>query len=581
MAPRYVAVLAAPGGPDPADRAKLAKAGLEPVFSHLGISVFASADMPTVAFDADRGLIVGTLFERARFARVMKLDGVATRSIVTTECENLLRDYWGGYVAFVRGTSAVANMVLRDPSGAMPAYYAEIGGSLIFASDVDSLMAAGVPRPGIDWGFFRQHFLAFDLRTPRTALAGVTELLAGFSLRTERTHRAIAQRWTPWNYTERLPASSRSEMVEMVRDTVIGATTALAGTYRQVLLGVSGGLDSSVLACSLAKSATRWVGFNMMTSDVSGDERKYARAVRDALNFELHEAAHNVDDVDVLRSSAAYLPRPLQYAFGQSESRFKFALAKSLGAEAIFTGVGGDNVFCLMQSASPALDRFLTEGATAGTATTVNDICLLAGCSGFDVITMAARRLMRSRRPYTWQTDTRFLSADFLSGDLTLEDHPWLRDIGNVLPGKAAHVSMLARIQGTIDGYPRAGHPVQILPLISQPVMESCLRVPTWEWVAGGQDRSLVRDGFADRLPELIVRRRSKAGPTSFAYEVIELNRSALRDQLCNGLLARQGLIDVTAIKAALSPHSVMRSNDHLRLSLIAEAEAWARKWSV
>lgn len=580
VAPRYVGILAPSSEQERPDESALAKAGLQPVFSHAGLSIFASADTPLVALANDYGVVVGTLFDRSRFARVTRLDEKNTQSVVSTEGQTLVRDYWGGYVAFIRGTMPAAITVLRDPSGALPVYYAETGGRLVFASDVDGLIAAGLPKPDIDWGFFRQHFLAFDLRTPRTALTGVKELLSGFSMSSREAKPRVTQRWTPWDYAEPLPQRSRAEMIKEVQEVVIGATAALAKVHNKVLLGISGGLDSSILASCLATSGTSFAGFNMMTSDPSGDERRYARAARDALEFELTEAAHRIDDIDVLRSSAAHLPRPLQYAFGQSESRFKFALAKSIGADALFAGIGGDNVFCLMQSASPALDRLLREGLTRGTLETVKDVCRLTGCSTFDVATMAARRLIRCRRPYAWQVDTRYLSSDLISGGATLQDHPWLQAPGRFLPGKATHISMLARIQGTIDGYPRKEHPVQILPFLSQPVMEACLRVPTWEWVAGGQDRSVVRQGFAGRLPETILRRRSKGGPTSFAYDVIERNRHLLRHHLCTGLLADHGLLDKTAIKVALSPLTVMRGNDHLRLALIAEAEAWVRYWS-
>src|SRR3546814_1794953 len=88
---------------------------------------------------------------------------------------------------------------------------------------------------------------------------------------------------------------------------------------------------------------------------------------------------------------------------------------------------------------------------------------------------------------YRWQTDRTFLSQTALhhaSGDIR---HPWLiPPTGDVLPGKAAHIAMVLRAQYSLDAYSeRAGLPV-IHPLLSQPVIEHCLAIPTWLQCAGG-----------------------------------------------------------------------------------------------
>src|SRR3546814_984119 len=86
-------------------------------------------------------------------------------------------------------------------------------------------------------------------------------------------------------------------------------------------------------------------------------------------------------------------------------------------------------------------------------------------------------------------------SSDVCASDLTL-------------PGKAAHVAMLARAQKSIELYPRADAPPQIVPLLSQPVVELCLSIPTWQWVHGGRDRAVARAAFAGILPDLLVERK-------------------------------------------------------------------------
>jgi len=136
---------------------------------------------------------------------------------------------------------------------------------------------------------------------------------------------------------------------------------------------------------------------------------------------------------------------------------------------------------------------------------------------------------------------------------------------------------MLARIQGTIDGYSRMDVPLLVNPLLSQPLVEFCLSVPSWNWIAGGENRSIARRAFESSLPEVLLKRTSKGTPNSFAFEVVDRNRKRLRDHLLDGRLAQHGLLDLAAIEEVLRPDQPMKGFSHMRLSFLAEAEAWSR----
>ncbi len=118
-----------------------------------------------------------------------------------------------------------------------------------------------------------------------------------------------------------------------------------------------------------------------------------------------------------------------------------------------------------------------------------------------------------------------------------------------------------------------------ILPLLSQPLVETCLSIPTWQWIDGGRDRVLVRRAFSPDLPPEIAWRRSKGGPSSFACEVIDRNKAKLQTLLLDGILAAKGLIDVSRVRRALDPATPVRSPEDFRLALLAETEAWLRYW--
>ena len=75
-------------------------------------------------------------------------------------------------------------------------------------------------------------------------------------------------------------------------------------------------------------------------------------------------------------------------------------------------------------------------------------------------------------------------------------------------------------------------------PLVSQPVMEACLAIPSWQWREGGFDRAVAREAFRKDLPDLIAWRRGKGGPDGFTAPDRRSFPPAIRERLLDGLLA-------------------------------------------
>src|SRR3546814_2994079 len=74
------------------------------------------------------------------------------------------------------------------------------------------------------------------------------------------------------------------------------------------------------------------------------------------------------------------------------------AEVKTHGFDAIFTGNGGDNVFCYLHSAAPIVDRLRSAHARRGVARTFVDMCRVTQC---DLATMmrATLSLLVRRSP--------------------------------------------------------------------------------------------------------------------------------------------------------------------------------------
>jgi asparagine synthase (glutamine-hydrolysing) len=144
-------------------------------------------------------------------------------------------------------------------------------------------------------------------------------------------------------------------------------------------------------------------------------------------------------------------------------------------------------------------------------------------------------------------------------------------------PGQQVYAIKLLIAQPFLDGYDRALAMPMIAPLLSQPIIEYTLGVPSWQWGEGGQNRALARKAFRQDLPELVIERLGKGRILSVFLPAFEAHRQRLRSFLLDGWLAGAGLLDLDAVAALFAddtrPDPVMVT----RILSFADIERWAR----
>jgi asparagine synthase (glutamine-hydrolysing) len=406
------------------------------------------------------------------------------------------------------------------------------------------------------------------------------ELLQGCELRIASGAWTISTCWTPWLFAD--PAAmirDEAEAIDALRAMTRSCVGAWAGCFDKILLSISGGLDSSIVAHCLAHAGTAFSSFNLVTEDPVGDERDYARTMCATVGSELFEIFRDAGRVDLRRSNASHLPRPIARSFAQEMDRISVDLAHETGATAFFGGGGGDSLFCYLQSAAPSADRLLVEGLGLGAIKTIRSMSIQAECSFLTVAAMAVRRAWCRTPAFRIPADTPFLSeqAIHLAAPVT---HPWLETPAGALPGKAAHIANLLTMQNHMEGFARERLLPNISPLMSQPLVELCLRIPSWMWSADGRNRMAARRAFAGDLPPAIVNRTGKGTPGTFEIEIFERNHALIRDMLAGGKLAAQGLLDTQAVDGALKRDGPVRGNDHRRILSLIDVEAWLCSYS-
>ncbi len=236
---------------------------------------------------------------------------------------HLYEEHGPRFVEHLRGMFAIAlwdrrrrRLVLaRDRMGVKPLYVAETSQGLAFASEVKSLLAAGVVEPRLDPDA-AERFMAWGyVPGPATLFAGVRKLPpASYLLYADGCTVEQREYWSPWEAPPEPPGASWEEDGERLLELLREATRARM--VSDVPLGVmlSGGLDSSLITALMAETSERpvqtfSVGF---VEDADANELAEARHVARRLGTDHHELETSaLDHPDLLDDALRHMEEPI------------------------------------------------------------------------------------------------------------------------------------------------------------------------------------------------------------------------------------------------------------------------------
>ncbi len=541
-----------------------------------GLVVFTSPETPLVrlskdALGSDRGLIVGRLYRRDDCAAVERLGEGESRTIIDTGGGSLLHNWWGSYACFLDdGTGAT---VLRDPSAAVPVYCATVDDVRIWFPDLAACEDVGIADRPIDAEYLRQWLTFPNLRTARTGVQGVTELLPGTAHHLKGDELETRNLWTPWrSIGSSSPPADFAEAAQAVRSTVTRTIAAQLKDRGGFGLELSGGLDSAIVAAALAAAGITLPAVNFSTRSADGDERDYARAVADHLQLSLSLVEEDLGPL-VLRPPARTAIRPQLSPVLQPLNRALCRFADDAGLSGLVTGGGGDNLFCYLTTTAPILDALRDRGP-GGAFRATRDMAAVTGSTLWKAGRYALRKRARQHRRPAWKRDERFLAPNGIAR--SRDTHPWLEAPPGAHAGKLEHVGSMLRAHHYMEPEHPTGEAI-LHPLINQPLMELCLSIPTWLWIHGGRNRAVAREAFADLLPAATINRRTKGRFESMCARAFEQNRAQLADLLLGGVLAGRGLIQTDQVELYCAGTGPAPDDDYYRLFDIASLELWLR----
>lgn len=513
--------------------------------------------------DVAGGWVVGALFERGSgrpaplSMRHLQGDDLRADTLV----ERLVRSFWGRYVALLPAERAV----LRDPSGHLDALVWHSPTAWIVASDFPDTLPPGLaPRIwGLDWSAIAGMVQDETAIASTLGLHGLDQVRPG-SLRSF-THAPVDKVvWNPSDFAARPHASyeaSRGAVIAAVEESL----TAEAGSGDGLLAEISGGLDSAVVATTLARigagERARFVHFHV--DEPAADERRFARAVAERAKVDLSEIVKPELRID--EQTLATMPvgvRPSNNAMDRHYDRSLSDLVRQCGARRILTGQGGDMVF--YQAPSPKVSSELWGRWARRPAA--------------DPVLRQLEDVARWNRRSTWSLLGEAVRDAVVRREVGRIDHPWLAR--PVAPAKRRQITSLIQAQALFNGASLRGRQAQLVhPLLHQPVLEAVLAAPVVDLARGGRGRSLARDAFGAQLPDIVRRRRSKGDLTAYYGRMVLRSLETLKPYLLEGRLAAERVLDGKAVDEGLDPDRMIHEGNYPRLFQIIALEAFVRHW--
>jgi asparagine synthase (glutamine-hydrolysing) len=255
----------------------------------------------------------------------------------------MLRELDGMFAFAIWDTRTQELHLCRDRYGIKPLFYAWAGTTLLFGSEIKSILEDPRIRRRIDLQSLHD-FLTYDyIPGPQTAFADVSELPVAHVLTISSTRKTLRRYWTPSFEPDESLTEPRA--IALAREYLEKAVEKQLVADVPVGVLLSGGMDSSTLAALMARRQsvpvhTYSIGFE----DASFNELPFAQMVAGRLGTIHRELTVTPDLVrSMLPNYLRHIDEP--YADGSAIPTYYVCQIAKDEVVVVLSGEGGDEIF--------------------------------------------------------------------------------------------------------------------------------------------------------------------------------------------------------------------------------------------
>ncbi|MCG8506631.1 MAG: asparagine synthase-related protein [Sphingomonadales bacterium] len=546
--------------------------------------------MQTYRLHRDGGAVLGRLFRNDYTSQIADLDETESRKCLETRGQHLIDNYWGRYVAFLHDAASGTKYIMRDPTGAFPCFSTPYRGVEIYFSDMQDAANFDFLPFTVNWEYLKTNIMFPMYQKTHTGLNEVGEVLPAECLEIGPFERKSRFVWDPTEISQTDVVEDPEEAAALLRATVKSTIGALAGCYDRVVHNL-GGLDSSIVLACMAQAPKRpeITCINYFTKSPGGEERFYSRQAADKFGVPFIELELDYRKADLTKLfHSNKLARPPGYFDCVGLINDVLGIAKEKQAQALFYGVGGDNVFFQPALSLGALDYVHARGFGRDTLRVGMEAARYGRKSLFKILRGMAKERFIPAPCYRYVRDELFkdYKIPFINLDFAGTDghekflHPLLIPNDGMAKGKFVHIFCCALFSiEYYDHWDMNYFAERVHAYLTQPIIEACLRIPIWVLTHGGIDRGLARKAFQHDLPRDIVIRHTKSTPGPYYRDIYDHNIDLLREWLLEGVIVEEKVLLRDRVEQALSKKGLFLETSPQQMLGYFATEVWLRGW--
>jgi asparagine synthase (glutamine-hydrolysing) len=508
---------------------------------------------------------------------------------------HLYEDYGADLVDHLRGmfTFAVWDerrkqlLLGRDRLGIKPLYYANLGGRLIFASELKSILQLPDVDRQLDWSAVNHLFTALTTPSSQSIIRGINKLEPAHVLTAGHNHPPRASRYWDLDFEPNRRASTQ-DLVDELREMIDESVRIHMISDVPVGAFLSGGLDSSaVVAHMVGKTERPVTTFSIGFKENSYNELPYADLVARALGTTHHELILEPDILNILDDLVWHLDEP----FGDSSAIPTYMVSRMAAehVKVVLSGDGGDELFAGYDKyrVENREQRFVLPGSLRAALALVgsrmpepmrgSNFVYHHSLSGWE-------RYLDASTLFRLQSKRKLLQpevfAELANNDPWRDARVWLaRGNGNWLSA-AQYLDFKSYLPldvlTKVDRMSMA-HSLEVrVPLLDHKLVEFAATIPPELALNGNGGKHLFKEAMRNRLPHEVID-RPKHG---FAVPLNQWFRGELEefahDLLLSSRSRERGIFDHHYVQQLLGWHGRGRPLD-LQIWTLISFELWCR----
>ncbi len=519
-----------------------------------------------------------------------ELSGRGHRLATRTDTEvivHLYEEYGANLVDHLRGMFAFAlwdgrrkRLLLgRDRLGIKPLYYAELGGRLVFASELKAILQSPAVDRELDCAAVNHLFTNLTTPSSQSIVRGIRKLEPAHVLTAGPNEPARLSRY--WDVVfEPNRHATEEELVEELRGRIDESVRMHMVSDVPVGAFLSGGIDSSSVVAHMVRHTERPVktfaiGFN----EAAFNELPYARTIARTFGTDHQELIVEADITRILDDLVWHVDEP----FGDPSAIPTFVVSRMAAqhVKVVLSGDGGDELFAgydkyrveQRERRYSHLPRFLRKalgiiGSRLREGAKGRNFLLHHSLAGWERYLDAAAFFRDSARQELLHREV----FEQIRKDLPLRDAHWLSaaqylDLHRYLPND---------ILTKVDRMSMA-HSLEVrVPLLDHQLVEFAATIPPEMNLRGGSGKLLFKKAMRGILPDAVIDRPKRG----FAVPLASWFRGELegfaRDLLLSRRCRERNILNTAYVERLLDLHRSGRPLDFQLWTLIS-FEMWCR----